>query len=127
MEGVADKPIHVALRTTDVDEARAFCRKLFYGPLQMNPVGDSSGFAFSGDVVMLGPITVGEISYGSDVHVAIADLRTSYHVLAPISGMMRSRHRGTIVTADPSLAAVYRPVGDIDLDWPGGCRLLSVK
>jgi AraC-like DNA-binding protein len=122
-----EPPRHVALQTTDVDEARAFCRQMFYGPLQVDPVGDRSGFAFSGDVVMLGPITVGEISYGSDVHVAIADLQTSYHVLAPISGTMRSRHRGTIVIADPSLAAVYRPVGDIDLDWPGGCRLLSVK
>jgi AraC-like DNA-binding protein len=122
-----EPPRHVSLRTTDVDEARAFCRQMFYGPLKVDPVGDRSGFAFSGEVVMLGPITVGEISYGSDVRVAIADLETSYHVLAPISGRMRSRHRGTIVTADPSLAAVYRPVGDIDLDWPGDCRLLSVK
>jgi AraC-like DNA-binding protein len=29
--------------------------------------------------------------------------------------------------ADPTRAAVYRPVGDIDLEWPGNCRLLSVK
>jgi AraC-like DNA-binding protein len=94
----ADIPVHVALHTTDVDEARAFCRKLFYGPLQVTPVGDLTGFAFSGDVVMLGPITVGEISYGSDIHLNIGDLETSYH-----------------------------PVGDIDLDWPGNCRLLSVK
>jgi hypothetical protein len=31
-----DIPVHVALRTTDVDQARAFCRRLFYGPLQVN-------------------------------------------------------------------------------------------
>jgi AraC-like DNA-binding protein len=127
MVGVADKPIHVALRTTDVDEARAFCRKLFYGPLQMNPVGDSSGFAFSGDVVMLGPITVGEISYGSDVHLTIAGLDTAYHVLAPLAGTLRSEHRGRVVHADPTRAAVYQPVGDIDLEWPGASCLLSVK
>jgi AraC-like DNA-binding protein len=123
----AESPVHVALRTTDVDEARAFCRKLFYGPLQVDPVGDHSGFAFSGDVVMLGPITVGEISYGTDVHVAIGDLETAYHVLAPLTGTLRSRHRGTVVLADQTRAAVYRPVGDIDLEWPGDCRLLSVK
>ena len=122
-----DKPVHVALATTDLDEARAFCRKLFYGPLQVNTVGDRSRFAFSGDVVMLGPITVGEISYGSDIHVAIADLETAYHVLAPLTGTLRSRHRGTVVLADPTRAAVYRPIGDIDLEWPGNCRLLSVK
>lgn len=120
-------PVHVALRTSDVDEARAFCRKMFYGPLQVNPVGDLGGFAFSGDVVMLGPITVGEISYGADVRVNIADLETSYHVLAPLTGTLRSRHRGAVVVADPTRAAVYRPVGDIDLEWPADCRLLSVK
>ncbi|WP_433383376.1 AraC family transcriptional regulator [Actinoplanes sp. CA-142083] len=122
-----DSPVHVALRTSDVDEARAFCRKLFYGPLQVNPVGNGGGFAFAGDVVMLGPITVGEITYGADVRVNIADLETSYHVLAPLTGSLRSRHRGAIVLADPTRAAVYRPVGDIDLEWPGDTRLLSVK
>ncbi|MCU7728098.1 AraC family transcriptional regulator [Actinoplanes sp. KI2] len=122
-----DIPVHVALRTSDVDEARAFCRKLFYGPLQVNPVGDTSGFAFAGDVVMLGPITLGEISYGADIHLAIADLETSYHVLVPLTGTLRSRHRGTTMRAGPGRAAVYRPVGDIDLEWPADCRLMSVK
>ena len=122
-----DTPVHVALRTSDVDEARAFCRKMFYGPLQVNPVGDRGGFAFAGDVVLLGPVTIGKISYGADVRLAIADLETSYHVLAPLTGTLRSRHRGTAVLADPTRAAVYRPVGDIDLEWPGDCSLLSVK
>src|SRR6185436_18275457 len=106
---------------------RAFCRKLFYGPLKVTPVGDLSTFSFRGDVVLLGPITVGEISYGADVHVEVADLETAYHVLAPLTGTLRSRHRGTTVLADSTRAAVYRPVGDIDLEWPGDCRLLSVK
>jgi AraC-like DNA-binding protein len=110
-----------------VDEARAFCRKLFYGPLQVNPVGDAAGFAFSGEVVMIGPLTVGVISYGSDIHVNIADLATAYHVLAPLTGTLRSKHRGREVYADRTRAAVYQPIGDIDLDWPGNCRLLSVK
>jgi AraC-like DNA-binding protein len=123
----ADKPVHVSLTTTDVDEARLFCRKIFYGPLQVNPVGDVSRFAFNGEAVMLGPLTLGEISYGADIRVTISDLETAYHVLAPLTGTLRSRHRGTVVLADPTRAAVFRPVGDIDLEWPGSCRLLSVK
>jgi len=123
----ADIPVHIELQTTDVDEARAFCRKLFYGPLRVEPVGDPSRFAFSGDVVTLGPVTVGEISYGADIHVSAGDLETAYHVLAPLTGSLRSRHRGAVVLADETRAAVYRPVGDVDLDWPGTCRLLSVK
>jgi AraC-like DNA-binding protein len=123
----ADAPAHFSLATTDVDEARAFCRGLFYGPLRVDPVGDRSGFAFRGEVVALGPITVGEISYGSDIHLEIGALETSYHVLVPMAGTLQSRHRGTSVLADHTRAAVYRPVGDIDLEWPGTCRLLSVK
>jgi AraC-like DNA-binding protein len=125
--GSGDSPVHVALHTTDVDEARAFCRQMFYGPLKMSPVGDGEGFAFTAAVVSFGPLTIGEVCYDADVHVNIGDLETAYHVLAPISGGLRSRHRGTVVLADHTRAAVFRPVGDIDLDWPAGCRLISVK
>jgi AraC-like DNA-binding protein len=122
-----DSILQAELHTTDVDEARAFCRKMFYGPLRVVPLGDLARFAFSGDVVQLGPVTVGEISYGVDVHLYTGDLESSYHVLAPLSGSVESRHRGTTVMADATRAAVYRPVGDIDLFWSADCRLLSVK
>jgi AraC-like DNA-binding protein len=122
-----ESPAHLVLHTADVDEARAFCRKMYYGELRVEPVGDLAGFAFRGDVVMLGPITVGDISYGADMHLSTDGLETAYHVLAPVTGALRSRHRGTLVTADATRAAVYRPVGEIQLDWPAGCRLLSVK
>jgi AraC-like DNA-binding protein len=123
----ADVPVHIGLRTTDVDEAREFCRKLYYGPLQIETVGDAYGFRFSADVVLLGPITLGEVMYGTDIRISIAALETAYHVLIPLSGMVRSRHRGAVVLADPTRAVVYRPTGDIELEWPGSCRLLSVK
>ncbi|GIE86235.1 AraC family transcriptional regulator [Actinoplanes regularis] len=123
----AEVPVRAGLRTTDVEEARAFCRKLYYAPLRIEPVGDPGRFDFSADVVELGPITVGEVGYGTDIRVLCDGLETSYHVLAPLTGMLRSRHRGTVVFADPTRAVVYRPTGDIELDWPGNCRLLSVK
>lgn len=122
-----DLPLHAALRTADVDESRAFCRGLFYGPLRVMPVGDTSGFDFSADVVQLGPVTVGEVSYGMDVRMTIEDLVTAYHVLVPLAGWVQSRHRGIEVLADPARAAVYRPAGDIDLRWGADSRLLSVK
>jgi AraC-like DNA-binding protein len=123
----ADTPVHAALRTTDLDQARAFCRSLYYGSLRVSPVGDAAAFDFSAEVVQLGPITVGEICYGSDVHVSIGDLESAYHVLAPLTGSLQSRHRGAVVVADPTRAAVFRPIGGVDLDWAGDCRLLSVK
>jgi AraC-like DNA-binding protein len=122
-----DVPIRAALKTADVDEARAFCRQMFYQPLHVRPEGDGEGFAFHGDVVQLGPITVGEISYGTDICLRTTDLETAYHVLAPMTGTVLSRHRGEVVSADPSRAAVFLPVGEIELRWSGDCRLLSVK
>jgi AraC-like DNA-binding protein len=122
-----DVPVRTSLRTTDVDQARAFCRAMFYGPLHADPVGDSSAFAFTADVVSLGPITVGEIAYGTDMRITTTDLGIAYHVLAPVAGRLESRHRGTVVVADPTRAAVFRPVGDVEVFWSGQCRLFSVK
>ena len=33
----ADVPVRAVLRTTDVDEARMFCRRLFYSPIHVDP------------------------------------------------------------------------------------------
>ncbi|GAA1620833.1 AraC family transcriptional regulator [Actinoplanes couchii] len=122
-----DVPAHVGLRTSDMAEAREFCRNLYYGTLQIEPVGDPGRLEFSADVARLGPITLGDIRYGTDIHVSIGALETSYHVLVPLTGRLRSQHRGATVLADPTRAVVYRPTGDIELDWPASCRLLSVK
>ena len=59
-----DEPVRVALRTTDLDEARAFCRRLFYDGLRVRPIGRRGGPNSSVTVVRLGPISVGEIQYG---------------------------------------------------------------
>jgi AraC-like DNA-binding protein len=122
-----DVPVRASLRTTDVDEARAFCRGLFYSPLDVRPVGNTDGFSFAGDVVQLGPVTIGDISYGAEISLVSGDLETAYHVLAPLTGGVQVLHRGAATTADPSRAAVFRPVGDIDLRWSADCRLISVK
>ena len=122
-----DAPVFAALHTADVEEARSFCRQMFYAPLRMQPVGSIDGFNFAGDVVQLGPITIGEISYGSDIQLRSSDLVTGYHVLAPVTGNVQAWHRDGVVSASPRRAAVFRPVGDIELGWPGDTRLLSVK
>ncbi|MGA5298563.1 AraC family transcriptional regulator [Nucisporomicrobium flavum] len=123
----ADVPARYALRTTDVEEAGAFCRRVFYGPLEVKPAGGIDGFAFAGEVVHTGPLTIGDISYGVELCVGIGDLRTAYHVLAPLTGTVQVMHRGAATTADPGRAAVFQPTGAIDLRWSPDCRLFSVK
>src|SRR3954447_5994219 len=119
--------VGASLRTTDAEEASAFCRRMFYGPLEIKPVGSADELAFSGEVAQIGPLTIGEISYGVEMCLTTGDLETAYHVLAPLTGAVHVLHHGAATTADPSRAAVFRPLGDIDLRWSADCRLISVK
>jgi AraC-like DNA-binding protein len=122
-----DLPMRATLATTDVDEAGAFCRGMFYGGLRVRPDGDGEGFELAAEVVRLGPLTVSEVSYGTGVRMHTADLETAYHVLAPLTGSVVARHRGVSVAADPTRAAVFLPVGDIDLRSSPDCRMLNIK
>jgi AraC-like DNA-binding protein len=122
-----DTPVFAPMVTQDVDEARAYFRVLSYDTVSLRPVGRAEGFAFASDLIQIGPFTMGEISYGADIQLVCPDLGTMYHVLAPITGTMRSRHRENEVAVGPRLAGVYRPVGDIEMNWPGDCRLFSVR
>ena len=122
-----DVAICASLRTSDVEQASSFCRRMFYGPLEVKPAGDGDDLAFSGEVAQIGPITIAEISYGAEICVTSGDLETAYHVLAPLTGAVQVLHRGAATTADPSRAAVFRPLGDIHLRWSADCRLISVK
>ena len=117
--GIPDGDVAVcaSLRTTDVEEAGSFCRRMFYGPLEVKPANSADEIAFSGEVAQIGPITIGEISYGAEMSLNTGDLETAYHVLAPLTGAVHVLYRGAATTADPSQAAVFRPLGDISLRW----------
>ncbi|WP_433716959.1 AraC family transcriptional regulator [Actinoplanes sp. CA-051413] len=122
-----DVAVSASLRTTDVEQASSFCRRMYYGPLEIKPAGSADEVTFSGEVAQIGPITIGEISYGVEMCLESGNLETAYHVLAPLTGAVQVLHRGAATTADPSQAAVFRPVGDISLRWSADCRLISFK
>jgi AraC-like DNA-binding protein len=123
----SDGPLRESLRTTDLDEAGRFCRRLFYDSIRVRPLGTDRTIDFVADGMRLGPITVGEVRYGSDVYVTSTDLQTAYHVLVPITGAVQSRQLGHVVAADASCAVVLQPVGDVELRWAADCRVVSVK
>jgi AraC-like DNA-binding protein len=116
-----------ALYTTDLDEARAFCRQMFYDTLRVRPLGDADGLDFAAGGVRLGPVTLAEVRYGADVSVTTSDLESAYHVLVPVTGLVICRQGDRKMIADPLRAAVFQPVGDVELGWDASCRLLSVK
>jgi len=76
----------------------------------------------------VGPITVGDITYATDVAVGFDENRASYQVLVPLQGWLESRPRGQQLTSTPARAAIYRPDAEINVTrWPGGSRHLAVK
>jgi AraC-like DNA-binding protein len=76
----------------------------------------------------VGPITVGDITYDTDVAINFDEARASYHVHVPLQGWLQSRHRGQQLILTPVLAAIYRPDAEMMATrWPGGSRHLAVK
>jgi AraC-like DNA-binding protein len=70
-------------------------------------------FEFDLQVIQLGPLTVGQLSFGGAVAIATADL-DGYHVTLPTAGRVLTRQRGHEVIADPGVAAVFRPGHAVD-------------
>jgi AraC-like DNA-binding protein len=76
----------------------------------------------------IGPITMGDVTFGRDVRIEVDELGSSYHVNLPLTCHLESRHRQVDVIATRAKAAVYQPDGEITLTrWPADCRLLCVK
>jgi AraC-like DNA-binding protein len=114
-------------RTRSPEEAIYLCGASFY-PHRLALLGPSHSFGMSQRVTRLGPITIGDVTYDTDVSLGVDDTRASYHVCVPLKGSLRSRHRGEELTATPALAAIYRPDAELTVTrWPAGSRHLAVK
>jgi AraC-like DNA-binding protein len=114
-------------RTRSPEQAIHLCESAYY-PHWLRLLGPSQGFGFTQRVTQVGPITVGDITYATDVAIGFDENRASYQVLVPLQGWLESRHRGQQLTSTPGRAAIYRPDGEMTvLRWPGGSRHLAVK
>jgi AraC-like DNA-binding protein len=114
-------------RTRSPEEAIYLCAASFY-PHRLALLGPSHSFGMSQRVTRLGPITIGDVTYDTDVSLGVDETRASYHVCLPLNGWLRSRHRGEELTATPGLAPIYRPDAEMTVTrWPAGSRHLAVK
>jgi AraC-like DNA-binding protein len=114
-------------RTTSPEEARHLCESAFY-PHRLTLLGSSNGFALSQRAATVGPITLGDVTYETDVRLGFEEDRASYHVDVPLIGGLESFYRGREVTATPEVASVYRPEGEVTVTrWPAGSRHLAVS
>ena len=115
------------IRTTSPEESIHLCKTSFY-PHQLKLLGPSKNFGLVHRVTRVGPITMGDITYRTDVLLRFDEARASYHVNVPLNGWLESRHRGLQMTPSPEVAAIYRPDGEITVTrWPAGTRNLAVK
>jgi AraC-like DNA-binding protein len=114
-------------RTTSPEQAIHLCSTAFY-PHRLTLLGRSNGFGLTQRVTSVGPVTIGDITYQTDVALGFEETRDSYHVCVPLTGWLESRHRRQQLTSSPALGSTYRPDAEMTATrWPGGSRQLAVK
>jgi AraC-like DNA-binding protein len=114
-------------RTRSPEQAIRLCETAYYSH-RLRLLGPSKSFSLTQRVTSVGPMTVGEVTYETDVALGFDEARASYHVCVPLEGWLEARHRGQQVTSTPTLASVYRPDAEIAITrWPAGSRHLAVK
>jgi hypothetical protein len=70
-------------RTESPERAIHLCETAYY-PHRLRLLGPSSGFGLTQRATNVGPITVGDITYRTDVGISFDETRTSYHVCVPL-------------------------------------------
>lgn len=98
-----------------------------YCPLVVRPRGREHGYAFSLDVVHLGPLTVGELAYGADVTTSLGYL-DAYQLNVPLAGHVSAEQHGCETRAGSGAATMFRPTGDVCQPLiTADCRQLATK
>jgi AraC-like DNA-binding protein len=114
-------------RTRSPEEAIHLCATAFY-PHRLALLGPSHSFGLSQYVTRVGPITLGDNTYETDVGLRFDGGRASYLVCVPLRGWLESRHRGRYLMSTPTLGSIYRPDSEMTVTrWPAGSRHLAVK
>jgi AraC-like DNA-binding protein len=101
------QPDIVQLSSRDLDQVRSLLNRFFY-PVAVAAAHGTGGFELGLRVIQLGPLTVGELSFGVPVTVIAAEVE-GYHVTLPTIGHVLTWQAGHEVTAGPDTAAVFRP------------------
>ncbi|MCU7724541.1 AraC family transcriptional regulator [Actinoplanes sp. KI2] len=92
--------------SVDIDHARSVLDRFYY-PVAIGTPEGADGFGLGMEVIQLGPLTVGQVSFSGTVSLDVAEL-DAYHVSMP-TGRMQARHAGHEVVAGPSTGVVFGP------------------
>jgi AraC-like DNA-binding protein len=121
----ADGPDIALFTSRDLDHCRSELNRFYY-PVTIDTHGVGANFEFAMEVIQLGPLTVGELSYGGPVTFTVAEL-DAYHVSIPVNGRVLARHAGREVVADPATGAVFGPGSPVWTRHDANSAELDVK
>jgi AraC-like DNA-binding protein len=111
--------------SVDIDQARSALNRFYY-PVAVGIPDGAEGFGLGMEVIQLGPLTVGQLSYAAPLILTVAEI-DAYHVSMPTAGRMQARHAGHEVFADPSTAAVFGPGKPVYTVHDGNSAELAIK
>ncbi|AZG46807.1 AraC family transcriptional regulator [Gordonia insulae] len=118
----------LSVMSADVDEARQVGGRLYY-PHSVDVLGDARKFSMHIDAARLGPVTLGWLTYDTEVQIETGPLEDSYHINIPFAGQLLTGSGSNRVVATKDRAAVYRAdQGTILRGWGDTpSRMLAVK
>jgi AraC-like DNA-binding protein len=104
---VAQPRARLSVCSRDVDEARHIGGEVYY-PHDVSVIGDRREFSMHIDAARLGPVTVGWLSYDTEVQISTGPLESAYQINVPIQGQLKTGSGVDRVIATPARAAIYR-------------------
>jgi AraC-like DNA-binding protein len=118
-------PDIVHFSSVDIDQARSMLNRFYY-PVAVGTPEGPDGFGLGAEVIQLGPLTVGQISFAGPVTFRVAEL-DAYHVSMPTSGRIQARQAPYEVVGTPSRGVVFRPGGEVYTEHDRNSAELAVK
>ncbi|QZY48911.1 AraC family transcriptional regulator [Mycolicibacterium austroafricanum] len=118
----------MSMCSRDIEEAQTIGGAIYY-PHRVDVLGHASDFSMHIDAAQLGPVTMGWLSYDTEVQVGTGALTAAYHVNIPVRGELKTGSGVDRVIATSTRAAVYRcDRPTVMRGWRDDqCRMLAVK
>jgi AraC-like DNA-binding protein len=118
--------MQVSVRSRDVDEAHEVGTRVYHEH-RVTVTGNLSCFALTLDATSLGPLTVGWVTYGTQVRIESAH-PGHYQVNIPSAGTMLAGSRGREAVGGPGRAVVYHPDRRAELTgWTEPAPVLALR
>jgi AraC-like DNA-binding protein len=111
--------------SADIEQVRSVLNRFYY-PVAVEVPNGSAHFALGVEVIQLGPLTVGQLSYAGPVTFRVSEL-DAYHVSIPTTGRLHARHAGHEIVATPSTAVIFGPGSTVSTRHEENSAQLAIK